>query len=664
MLNYFHGDRQISVLGATNNINEIGFSTGEISNMLQGHGNRGTITYNGGAAIQIGGVRLGGGNQGIRRTTTTGINFNDKYGKHLSVNGSYFYGDVKGDNQTRVSQQNILPDSLFYYQSQNTSHQDQQTHRVHFNLKYNDSSWIIFYKPTLSFAHSKGQQTGKASSTDEKGNLINESHNSYTSQSKGNNITHNLTIARKFNRKGQYLSFHLMGVNHQSHSNNFNRYQNTYYTGLIPNDSANQNRKSDLSGNTYSGYLSYYHPISKKVRLHFGYTIDWQQSKNNQKTFDYNPESGKFNVLDSVLSNDFRTNGLTQTPTAGIRLSLDSGRWLIVGNADFNFIELDDYSYTHEVGYKRKEHFISPDIQMIRQFNNNGRFRLSYSTNIRQPVIQQLLPVADNRNPLYITKGNPNLQPAIRKRMRLSYNGYNLKSGNNLGAYVYYFQTKNDITSVTSYDAQHRQTTSYTNVNGNKGFSAMLHFSKSKKKKDFYWRAGASLSGRYRYNHAFVNTKGYISQSYSFYFRPTFTIGINDIFEVSPHYSLNYHYNKYNIKALHNRKNIQQNLNFSCELYVPKRFTWTSDIQYTHNSNVTPGFRKGYWLWNATIGYDLFKDRQATIQFSVYDLLDQNISVHRNITDTYIQDTQTQILQRYFMIKLVYHLKKFEDKEK
>jgi hypothetical protein len=64
------------------------------------------------------------------------------------------------------------------------------------------------------------------------------------------------------------------------------------------------------------------------------------------------------------------------------------------------------------------------------------------------------------------------------------------------------------------------------------------------------------------------------------------------------------------------------------------------------------------------VGLDLFKQKQATLKFSVYDLLNQNISVRRNITDTYIEDTQTIILHRYFMLKFIYNLRKFGEKKK
>jgi hypothetical protein len=43
----------------------------------------------------------------------------------------------------------------------------------------------------------------------------------------------------------------------------------------------------------------------------------------------------------------------------------------------------------------------------------------------------------------------------------------------------------------------------------------------------------------------------------------------------------------------------------------------------------------------------------------MFDLLNQNISISRNVTGNTIQDLQTKVLKRYFMISFTYNLRKF-----
>ena len=47
------------------------------------------------------------------------------------------------------------------------------------------------------------------------------------------------------------------------------------------------------------------------------------------------------------------------------------------------------------------------------------------------------------------------------------------------------------------------------------------------------------------------------------------------------------------------------------------------------------------------------------IRLYAFDLLKQNNSVARNTYDTYLEDTQTNVLQQYFMVNFIYNLRKF-----
>jgi hypothetical protein len=67
-------------------------------------------------------------------------------------------------------------------------------------------------------------------------------------------------------------------------------------------------------------------------------------------------------------------------------------------------------------------------------------------------------------------------------------------------------------------------------------------------------------------------------------------------------------------------------------------------------------------LWNAGLGYKFLKNQQGEIRLSVFDILGQNQSITRNVTELYIEDTQTNLLQRYFMLTFTYNIKMFKTK--
>lgn len=174
LVNYFKGKRRISLLGATNNINQVGFTMGEITDLI-GRGNIRMLRVNSSnGSFGVNGMNFGG-NSGINKTTTAGINYNDDFGKHFSTNLSYFYGGVTSDNTTRTARQNILPDSVFYYNAGNVTHSDNISHRVNGTIQYKDSTLRITYMPSIGITHQTGTNSSNASSLGPKQNPVNQS---------------------------------------------------------------------------------------------------------------------------------------------------------------------------------------------------------------------------------------------------------------------------------------------------------------------------------------------------------------------------------------------------------------------------------------------------------------------------------------------------------
>ena len=56
------------------------------------------------------------------------------------------------------------------------------------------------------------------------------------------------------------------------------------------------------------------------------------------------------------------------------------------------------------------------------------------------------------------------------------------------------------------------------------------------------------------------------------------------------------------------------------------------------------------------------KNNQADIRLIVYDILNQNNNIQRTNTDSYIQDSQTNALNRYYLLVFTYNFKKYFEK--
>jgi hypothetical protein len=59
------------------------------------------------------------------------------------------------------------------------------------------------------------------------------------------------------------------------------------------------------------------------------------------------------------------------------------------------------------------------------------------------------------------------------------------------------------------------------------------------------------------------------------------------------------------------------------------------------------------------IAKKILKGQKGEIRLSVFDLLDQNQSITRNVAVDYIEDVTTMVLKQYFMLTFTYNLKNF-----
>jgi hypothetical protein len=60
-----------------------------------------------------------------------------------------------------------------------------------------------------------------------------------------------------------------------------------------------------------------------------------------------------------------------------------------------------------------------------------------------------------------------------------------------------------------------------------------------------------------------------------------------------------------------------------------------------------------------SISKKLFTNERGEISLSVNDLLEQNSNISRNITELYVEDVQSEVLLRYFMLSFTYNIRNF-----
>ncbi|MDD3108672.1 MAG: outer membrane beta-barrel protein, partial [Alistipes sp.] len=88
-----------------------------------------------------------------------------------------------------------------------------------------------------------------------------------------------------------------------------------------------------------------------------------------------------------------------------------------------------------------------------------------------------------------------------------------------------------------------------------------------------------------------------------------------------------------------------------------------ADGSYSKYRGVTDQFTEEYFLLNASIGKKIFRNQRGEINVTVNDILNQNKSFVRNVSENYIQNVTSNVLGRYVCINFVFNLRKFKGKD-
>jgi hypothetical protein len=87
-------------------------------------------------------------------------------------------------------------------------------------------------------------------------------------------------------------------------------------------------------------------------------------------------------------------------------------------------------------------------------------------------------------------------------------------------------------------------------------------------------------------------------------------------------------------------------------------WVFSSDLNFIVTSGLASAYNKSVPLLNLGIG-KRFLDGRGELKLSVFDALNKNNAVSRSTGSGYIEDVQTTVLQRYFLLTFTYNLRAF-----
>ena len=646
MVNRFDNNQRFSVLASTNNINSPGFSFGEIQKMFGGGGN---IWIGGNGGFSINGRRFGGGS-GIIKSKTAGATYADEFGKGLDVNANYFYSGSTSNNESKSNREYTLPDRKYF--SNSTTSSDDENHNHSFDTEFDieiDSTLLINIRPTFVFNKREGSSRRQEESLDENNTLTNNYTSTAYATSEANNFENRLDITKKMGSKGSFIKASITNRIDKADTEEINKSTIEVF-GSSPSTEIRDQKSSienNLTGIT-TRFVYRFPLVANKFFLDAKYRYQRDERENKENTFDFDDTTQQYSNFNTDLSSDFTYNDITKTPA--VELVYRTKKWR------FNF----------ETGFVNRtlenNDQLRPELSLQKDYNNldlNSSFRyrfdskasvyFDYRLSNNAPNINQIQPFSDVTNPSNIITGNPNLKPTQSHTAYINFNKFNWQARTGFWVYMRGSLYNDQVITNTSIDDDLVRNTTYENTNGGYDFVGGGSYSKKIKLDSIVslqLRAGAHIRTDKNFNILNDIKEGAKTTSLS----PTFraTLEWDKIASIEGSYDIDFSNTKYDINTTQNRNFTRHSVDIRTKTNIPKKLEWINDIRYTYNPNVI-GFNKASWFWNATLAYSVLKD-QGTISLKAYDLLNQNTNAQRRATSNYIEDSESTVLQQYFML--------------
>jgi hypothetical protein len=661
MVNAFKDKRKLSVYGimANTNNNALGWTDED-----QFGGNLNTsmeIGDDGSVMLYSQGDEFGGTGgfrgEGLPTTWNIGTSYANKWNENRSsMNGAYRFQKMSTEAETRVTTQNILPDTQFFNNEVSKNIANRMRHKAQgWSEIFIDSAQSVSFTIGGSFGENKMYSDFYSEALNVKQQPVNQSKRTTTGESVNGQFSANALYKLKFKKLRRTLSVNFSNQYSSIDSDGFLYTENEFFdeNGLNKRDTTDQKKDNYTMGNTIGGKIAYTEPVGKKGIVEFNYGYSFSNSR--EKRLSYDKVDDKYDALNDTFSNDFKFKNVVNRAGTGYRFN---GKKLQFGfGGDVAFTDWQQQNLFRDTTRLYNFTNFFPRANFSYKLGQYSSIRLNYNGSTRAPSANQLQPVADNNNPLNIKIGNPNLVQSFNHTINLNYNFWQVLSNTGMWMGVWYNPTSNAFSSRDVVDDFGRRISQTVNVDGNYNLGAYMGYNFKWKKPDI--GIDFSLDPNFNRFTSFIN--GIENRTVS----RNIGMSVNMFKEKEKKYSINfeqganYNYSKSSIRPDVITKFWTLRTGFNGTLFLPKDITLQTDFNYNWRQK-TDVFdqNNNAFIWNALLEKKISKKEDLRLGFRMNDLLNQNIGFQRNITSNFISERTYNVIQRYWLVTLHWNFNK------
>ncbi len=654
---------QLSVLGNLNNMNARLFDF----NTVGGGARRGPGGRSGG-----GGGMFGGGSDGITRVGSIGVNARHDFNDSLKVYGSYSYGNT--DNNTITTQINQYTGLNGVDNISSDQNRLETEHRFEANLEWNISARdYIKLTPQFGFSNT---DVRNGSITDFFVDDILRNNQDQVENSNGDRPRYSVSglYNRRLSDNGRNLFFNFNYDNSVTETDYNRTVDRLVYdpnnAGATPEEIYEEALREVRNKNYSTGAsLNYAEPLSEFGRLEL--TYDYNRAKYDNINRQNGSVVGDPEAESLLVNYDYNYDYFFDSHRVGANYSFNNNKikYSIGGAVQPTLLSGDARSLTEFEPIHRKNFNFVPIARFEYKFSSQSNISVNYSGRASEPSLTQILPFPVSTVATNTTIGNPNLDPEFQHQLRLRFRDGDFQKGKTFFATLNGSYTIDKIVSYVIREPHNTlglvQETRYLNETDDPayGVNGFYHYSKSLKEKTYNisFMGGLNFGQAISYisddlddlegNKNILKSFG-ASQGAFFRYNPSENLELN----IGGRY--NYSLSKASYETRNNREIHSIAPTFIGSVNITPNTIFGADLSKTFNSGYGPNINENPFIINAYVEQRFFKDQRASIRLQAFDMLDQQISLNRTVSDI-ITDTRTNRLGRYFMFTLTYKLEKF-----
>lgn len=647
-INAFNEDRRVTFTGLANNLNMLNFSSDANS---QGDGRP---------------------QEGIVTTNILGMNYSDLWGKKIKITGSYSYTNMENVGVvTRFRDFVTTDESSQTYIESSTDIRRVHENQANLRFEYNPNEKNrILYIPSFS-ASFESENSGFFGETSNGRTPINQVENKRTGIYKDFDFFNRLIYSHKFDKPGRTLTWRsILHKGWNLDESNRNAENVFFESGQTRTEQINQQTTRERQGLRWETGVSFTEKIGEKGQIEAEYEIGNRSNDSDQRIF--NVSEGDFEqpslLLDTTLTNVFLSNYLTQEVELGYQYATEKFKFQTeLQYQDAKLNNSQDFPKSFELN--RKFSAVLPTARLEYKFSPATNIQIDYDTWTAEPQIRQLQPVIDNSNPLQLRTGNPDLDQSYSHEVRVRFRSQNQDSDKSWFLFTSSSFVNNFISNSTWIAKEATQIQDGIMLEKGSQLNRPVNL-------DGYWDLRTWLS--YGMPLDFMKSKLNLNIGGGVTQRPgqvNEQIGFNNTQRMSGGFSVNSSISDqidFNIWSRSSFNNVENTLNSNLNnRFFQQRFrinfnwiiwegiVYRLDLNHQINTGLNAGFNNNFSLINMSLGKKIFKNQRGEISLMAYDILGQNANVRRNINETFIEDLQTNVLQRYFMLSFTYNLRRF-----